>query len=180
MSSHSTRTSVHTHQMVVYNRALHPEHFELKARRLVKHEGMELEAWIMGHGTHVLRFGHRGSCACELLTDQHKSPSSGVLAAYPCLGEHDHECVVDPLRIAYMLSIQTETVPESVFQATMREMKSAGETNDRLVLEWSDSAGPCLSVIEFEPFPNQIHAHCYHFLAQGHMILKTSTLFEGR
>ena len=60
--------SLQTYQVIVYDRALHPEFFDLKSRRVEKRNGFEFEAWLMS-GSHVLRFELGRDCASELVTD---------------------------------------------------------------------------------------------------------------
>ncbi len=83
-------SGLQAYQVILYNKALHPELFMLRDRRKVKRAGYELEAWIM-QGKHLLRFEREGFCACELLTDQERSPASGVVCAFLCAGERDFE-----------------------------------------------------------------------------------------
>jgi len=69
--------STQSFQVVLYNRALHPELFDLRNRRVVTHGRYELESWIMP-GNHVLRFELDDLCVSELVIDREDNlPSMG-------------------------------------------------------------------------------------------------------
>ncbi|MEZ6234463.1 MAG: hypothetical protein R3B68_09765 [Phycisphaerales bacterium] len=91
MSTPQKTNALQSYQMLLYDRALHPELFSLKARRVVRHGPWELEAWVM-QGQHLLRFECGAVCASELVTDQEAGlPTTGALSAFLCAGERDFE-----------------------------------------------------------------------------------------
>src|SRR5689334_8374179 len=94
-----------TYQVVLYNRALHPDTVCLKGRRVVKHGDYELEAWIMS-GAHMLRFEYKTLCASELLTDQETPPPlQGQVASFLCAGERDFEHSFAKDKVMYMTTV---------------------------------------------------------------------------
>ena len=73
----------------LYNRALHPEFFELRNRKVVRHEGWELESWIV-NGGHALRFGTGSACYSEVICwNESPLPSANAVTTFLCGGEHD-------------------------------------------------------------------------------------------
>lgn len=178
MSQHTKATSLQSYQSVLYGRALHPELFVLKDRKVFKTREYEFEAWIM-NGGHMLRFEHKTMCACELVTDQEGSlPDSGVLAAALCAGERDFEHRFPRDGVAYLTTVQTETLSENLFAATFDEMVSfAAEVNGMCSI-WEDGAGRCLSLIDIQRYPQEIHAQAYHLQAHGGVVVRTQTIFE--
>lgn len=182
-------TSAQPYQVLLYSRALHPELFQLKARRVHKRGEYELEAWLM-NGMHVLRFSHNGSCACELLTDQARSPVSGIVAAFPCLGEREFEHTFEHEGVTFMSTIQTETLNETIYDSTYAEFCALAKQNNALIAKWDDentttggglshlSGGKNLSVIDVQEYAEEVHVQCYHMLAGGRHVLRTQTIFE--
>ncbi|MEO0631231.1 MAG: hypothetical protein AAFY46_10980, partial [Planctomycetota bacterium] len=82
-----------SYQALLYDRALHPELFDLRSRRVHTSASAELETWLMPGG-HVLRFERGPVCGTELLIDRESGlPESGVVSALLCAGEHevDHD-----------------------------------------------------------------------------------------
>lgn len=175
----ATRTnSLQSYQVVLYDQALHPELFPLRDRRVVHHDSYEFETWIMP-GAHLLRFEFGTMCACELVTDQEDSlPTTGVLSAFLCAGEHDFEHVFERDKVRYMTSVQTETLSENLYLATLDEMRTHAKETDAMCHEWDENTGPCLSLIDVQRYSDQIHAQGYHLISRGGLVLRTQSLFE--
>jgi len=170
--------SLQTYQVVLYDRALHPEFFELKARRVENHHAFEFETWLMG-GSHLLRFEHEGVCASELVTDQeHNLPNTGVIAAFSCAGERDFDHAFEDDKVNYITTVQTETLAENLYLTTHEELKAFGLESDALVYEWADECGPCLSMLDTQVYNREVHVQAYHLLANQGLILRTQTIFE--
>jgi hypothetical protein len=165
------------HQILLYSRALHPELFQLRSRRVHKRGDYELEAWLM-HGMHVLRFGLKGACVCELLTDQDRSPVSGIVTAFPCAGEREFEHTFEDEGVTVMTTIQTETLNENIYDSTYAEFCDLARQNGSLIAKWNDDHGKSLSVIDVQEYPEEVHVQCYHMLATGRNVLRTQTIFE--
>src|SRR5688572_11974601 len=118
--------SLQSYQMFLYGRALHPELFPLRRRKVVNHGRYELEVWAMD-GAHLLRFEMGPLCACELLTAQEgRLPEHGVVSAFLAAGERDFEHRFEKDKVTYMTTIQTETLSENLYLATFEEIKSCG------------------------------------------------------
>lgn len=167
-----------TYQVFLYGRALHPELFQIKARRVVKHGAYEFEAWLM-QGMHLLRFEHRTMCASELLVDHEGNlPSTGAVAAFLCAGERDFEHKFPKDRVTYMSTVQTEQLSENLYLATLNELRAHAKETEALVHQWRDEAGPCLSMLDIQRYAKEVHAQAFHLLAQGGLVLRTQTIFE--
>ncbi len=178
MSTQPKSNALQSYQVVFYGRALHPELFPLKARKVIRHNGYELEAWVMP-GQHVLRFEHGALCATELLTDQERNlPTNGILAAFLCGGERDFEHPFPKNSAVYMTTVQTETLSENLYQATYDEINQLARENAALMHSWRDEAGKCLSVIDLQRYQSEVHAQAYHLLASQGLVVRTQTIFE--
>lgn len=170
--------ALQTYQTVLYGRALHPELFELRGRRVFTHGEYELEAWIMD-GRHLLRFDHGLLSATELVTDQDRDlPTNSVVTTFLCAGEHEYDHEFKGKGVRYMTSVQTETLSEALFAATYEEMWTHGRDQEALMHEWRDEGGRCLSLVDVQQYSKEIHAQAYHLLAQGGIVLRTQTIFE--
>lgn len=172
--------SLQTYQVVLYDRALHPEFFELKGRRVDQLNGFEFEAWLM-HGGHVLRFELGGACACELVTDQDRGlPDAGVVAAFLCAGERDYDHAFKTGPLNYITTVQTETLAENLYLSTREELLAFGQESEALIHEWADEVGPCLSMLDTQRYSKEMHVQAYHLLANQGIVLRTQTIFEQR
>ncbi len=171
--------SLQTYQLLLYNKALHPELFQLRDRRVVTGAGFELEAWIMP-GRHLLRFAlNSAACVCELVTDREEEiPEAGVVAGFFCAGERDFDRDFALHGINYMTTVQTEQLNDNIFLSTLDEMREFAASAEALSHAWSDETGPCLSVLDLQRYAREIHAQSYHLISNGRIVLRTQTIFE--
>jgi hypothetical protein len=179
----SLPTKVHTthaHQLLVYKRALHPELFQLRARRTINQGTYELEAWLMQNG-HVMRFTHKGSCATELLIDREDNlPVTGVIMACPCVGENNEVPVSRLATVRYTPSWQTETLNDTLYATTFREMLELADETDAMVHTWASPETKLknLSMLDVQRYGKEVHAQSYHMVASTGLVLRTQTIFE--
>jgi hypothetical protein len=172
--------SLQAYQVLLYNRALHPEVFPLKGRRVIHQGSYEFEVWIMS-GAHLLRFESGTLCACELVSDQEgRLPETGVVSAFLCAGERDFEHKFARDRVTYMTTVQTETLSENLFLATYEEMMDVARATNALLHRWDDETGKCLSMVDIQQYHREIHAQAYHLIATGGLVLRTQTIFEQK
>lgn len=172
--------SLANHQLVLYGRALHPDSFQLRARRVFKRGHYELEVWLV-QGLHALRFSHDRLCVTELLTDQLRVPATGIVSGFVCTGEREYEHRFESGRTVYMTSVQTETLSETLYADTYDEIFDTWRRSpSALVSRWDEDAGRCMSVIDVQQMSREVHAECYHLLAGSGLVIRTQTIFEER
>jgi hypothetical protein len=174
-----TKTNVlQSYQVVLYNKALHPEFFPLKGRQVVRHGEYELEAWIMP-GRHLLRFEHKTLCVSELVTEQDsKIPEAGVVTAFLCAGEREYDHKFPKDRVNYVTMVTTETLADNLYQSSYQEMLQHSRANRSLAHTWTDEGGKCLSLVDIQTSKNYVHADAYHFIASAGLVLRTQSMFE--
>lgn len=178
MSVPAKSLNLQAYRLILYRRALHPELFKVKDRRLIEHADYEFEAWIMP-GSHLMRMQFDGLCATELITDQETGiPDRGILAAVPCAGERDHEQPFGDT-IKYVSTVQTEQLAETLYADTFDELHEFGRENDALIYEWKDDeGGRCASILDIQRYRREVHAQSYHMIAQGGLVLRSQSIFE--
>lgn len=173
-------TVLQTYQVVLYNRALHPELFQLKGRKVLRHPGYEVEAWITPGG-HVVRFEHNGACFSELAgEDQASTPGAGIVTAFLCAGERDYDHLFEPQKVNYMTTVQTEQLSENLYAGTYEEMDDFGREMDAMVHAWTDESGRNLSVLDVQRMSREVHIQAYHLIARGGVVIRTQSIFECR
>ena len=172
--------AVQSYQAFLYERALHPELFDLCERRVVNSGEYEFEAWIMAGG-HLLRFERGPLCACELVTDREDAvPQQGLVEGYLCAGEREHEHAFKPHAVNYLASVQTESLTENLYLNTLDELRAFGAETSALMHNYEDEAGPCLSMVDIQRYAAEVHAQCYHLRALSGMVLRTQAIFEHK
>jgi len=168
-------------RLMVYARALHPELFELQARRNHRQNEYEVETWMIPAG-HVLRFHAAGQCLTETVIEGGDHlPESGLIHALPCLGEKEYDMErEDPKRdLGYVTTIQTEQLTDNLYQATYREMLDFAHETHALKNTWQDADNvPCLSVLDAQNYKREYHLQAYHLLGASGVVLRTQSIFE--
>lgn len=178
MSNQVKPNGVQTHHAVLYDRALHPELFPLRVRKVLSGGPYELEVWLM-QGAHLLRFQHARHCVCELLIEQDRDlPSTGIVTAFLCAGEHEFEHRFARDGTTYITSVQTETLSENQYLATLDEFSMFRGDGQQLVHSWRDDAGPCLSIVDVQQHNREAHAQTFHLVAASRLVLRSQTIFE--
>ena len=164
-------------RMMLYGRPLHPELFDLKVRRTDRHGGYEIESWITTGG-HVVRFAVPGQQMTETVIDAGDHlPETGLLHALPCLGEKDYEMEQEG-KLRYCTTIQTETLTDNLYQATLREMEEFAIETGSLSYRWDTEQGANLSVVDAQKYKREYHVQSYHLIASNGTVLRTQSIFE--
>jgi len=171
-----------TFRLMVYQRALHPELFDLQGRRMYRHGDYEAEIWVYPLG-HVVRFQIDGQCLTEtVIQEGDHLPEHGLVHALPCLGEKEFE--LQPTdstdSIGYVTTVQTEALTDNLYLTTYREMMDFAKENDALCHDWLDETGADnLSVLDVQKFQKEFHFQSYHLINSCNMVLRTQSIFES-
>lgn len=176
MNTTTKATSLHTLQLMLFGKALHPELFELKARKVIQYGAYELEAWLLP-SAHVLRFGFGEACYSELVTDRDTGLPEGPIEAFFCAGERDFDKRFKPEGVNYMTSVQTEQLSDNLYASTYDELTDFAREVGGLMHKWND-AGPCMSLLDIQRYDQEVHIQAYHMIARGGIVLRTQSLFE--
>jgi hypothetical protein len=138
-----------------------------------------LEAWILP-GAHLIRFKLGNFAACELVTDQETGlPTEGAVSMFPCNGEHEFAHHFEAEQVKYNTMVQTETLSDSLYAATVSEILELAEQVGGLVHQWNGvDGGKNVSMLEIQRYGREYHASAYHLLATGGFVLRSQTIFE--
>lgn len=166
-------------RLMLYRRALHPELFDLQGRRVHRHGDYEVECWVTTAG-HVVRFQHEGRSLTETVIENGDHlPELGLIHALPCLGEKDYELEPEGT-IGYVTTVQTESLTDNLYMATLREMRDFVIETSALTCEWLDAEGvACLSLIDSQRYKHEFHVQSYHLLGSTGVVLRTQSIFEA-
>lgn len=178
MNTSSKSTSLQAYNLLLYRGALHPEFFGIEGRKRLAHGDYEFESWIF-RGGHALRFEFGGLCVSEVVTDQSGMPDRGLLATMPCAGEKDHEAEIAD-RVAYLTSMQTETLTDHLYLDTYNELLDHGRECDGLMSVWTDEARrPNLSMLDTQRYADEVHVQGYHLRSDCGLVLRTQSIFQA-
>jgi len=166
-------------RLMVYRRPLHPELFDLQCRRVDRHGEYEVESWVTATG-HVVRFQLAGQSMTEtVLESSDHLPETGLMHALPCLGEKDFELEEPEGRIHYVTTLQTETLTDNLYGATLREMQDFARETGALCHEWKDVDGATrLTALDMQKYKREFHIQSYHLMGGSGTVLRTQSIFE--
>jgi len=179
MSLSPKTSSLQSYNLALYRGALHPEFFQIERRFCLQHGDYEFEAWIC-KGGHALRFEHNGMCLTEVVTEDVDSlPERGHVTTLPCAGEKDHEADFGE-RVAYVTSMQTETLSDHLYLGTYNELIEDARNNvDSIMTAWTDELKkPNLSLLDFQRYGDEVHIQTYHLRSDCGMVLRSQTIFQ--
>src|SRR5690606_11460163 len=181
MTPSKPATGASAHQnLILYRRAIHPDHVELRGRRSLEHGAYEAEVWVLPRG-HMARFRHQELCICELVADQERLPEEGAVVSFPCIGERDYEHKFNGSGVAYACSFQTENLTETLFASTYEELKAFSQESGALVHEWtSNGSARGMSIVDVQRYAKELHVQSFHLISDGGLVLRTQALFEHR
>ena len=170
-------SSVQTYRILLYQRALHPELFNIQDRRSISHGEYELECWIVPGG-HVIRFQSEGQCITEAVNEQDQQlPQRGLIHTIPCLGEKEIEEAVNGT-VRYVSSVQTELLSDNLFTTTYNEMQDFAKDAKAMHFCWGEPGQNNLSVLDVQRYKREIHAQAYHMISSAGFVLRTQSIFE--
>lgn len=166
-------------RLMLYEKPLHPELFDLRGRRCHRQPEYEVESWVVPAG-HVVRFSLNGACLTEtVLEEADHLPETGLVHALPCLGEKDYEMDPKDGRIGYVTTLQTEMLPENLYLATLRELRDIVREADAMHHEWRDADGsPCMALLDAQKYKREYHIQGYHLIGSTGLVLRTQSIFE--
>lgn len=180
MSVNHKSSNTQMFRLMLYERALHPELFDLQGRSTHRQPEYEVESWILPAG-HVVRFQVAGHCLTEaVLEGGDHLPETGLIHALPCLGEKDYEMQrAGP--VGYVTTLQTEILSDNLYDATYREMRDYADETNALIYEWKDADGsPCMSMLDCQKYKREYHIQSYHLIGSTGLVLRTQSIFEVR
>ena len=178
MNISSRTSSLQAYNMALFRGALHPEFFRIDGRCRVAYGEYDFEGWAL-QGGHVLRFEHDGLCLTEVVNeDLGHLPERGHVTTLPCAGEKDHEAEFNE-KVAYMTSIQTETLTDHLYLGTYNEMVDHGWSSQCLMTTWNDEVGkPNLTLLDVQRYSDEVHVQGYHLRSDCCLVLRTQSIFQ--
>ncbi|MEM6560103.1 MAG: DUF2617 family protein [Planctomycetota bacterium] len=178
--------------LMLYQRPLHPELFNILADVKVDRRNYSADVWLV-EGGHVLSFtvteagaAQAGVPAGTTLTEvvqMNGEPMSeqGLTESLLCRGERYHELDVEP-NLRYMVSTQEEQLSATLFEATKTEIMDYAAKRELIVGDTPADPvagrGGITSVLDVERRANELHVHSFHLFEDGYTVVKTQAFME--
>lgn len=164
--------------LLLYQRTLHPELFQILASEKVSRRAYEAEIWLV-EGGHVTTFVAGKNILTEVVfTSGEEYPDRGLIQKVPCRGEKYHE--MQSANIKYMISTQEEQLTQTLYDATKHEIATYAARRELMTGETPATAekGATLSVLDIERRSHELLVQSFHLFDETLMVLKTQAIIE--
>ena len=176
------KQQVSTLKYFLFDRALHPELFDIHRDHHVVQTGYEARIWVTGC-THVISVHQDRTTLAEVVADtDNLLPRRGRLLEMPFRGERDHEHKRTG-GIDYMMNFQVETMSPRVYSRTHHDLARRGADRGLFVPFPMWMTQPPLTpftFIDYAASPYALHVFAYHAFPEDLTIIKTQSIFELR
>ena len=178
--------------LMMYEKPLHPELFNILRGVEVDRRAYEASIWLV-EGGHVISFRvtAAGCPACPEaagntfteVVQMNGEPvdDRGLIESLPCRGERYHELVCGP-NIKYMVSTQEEQLTPTLFEATREEILEYAAKRELMVGEVAadpaEDRGGYTGVLDVERRANELHVDSFHLFEDNLTVVKTQAFME--
>ena len=164
----------------LFQRPIHPELFQIYARRQIRTAKYETEIWITGC-THVITvFNSDGICLCEVVSSPGQPlPQRGLVERFQFRGPRSHKCTLSR-GVSYMTDFQVEKMSPNLYRQSHTDLERFARNRGIFVkfpdLE-IDSMQP-FCYVDFEARRNELHIHTFAAYPDQVAMIKTQSLFD--
>lgn len=166
--------------LYLYERALHPELFEIHRVARVQQRRYQAEIWLLNL-SHVVTFQTLKGHVTELVFPPGELlPKAGLATSFRFRGERDHHQTL-ATGVTYILSTQVERMTTQVFPSSYRELARHAQRKGLSAFpngEEDVENGSPFSYVDFEPRDHEFHVYAFHVFPSDLTILKTQSIFE--
>ena len=163
----------------LFQRPLHPELFQIYARRQVKGAAYEADIWVTGC-THVVSVFAGGAFLSEVISSPGQMlPQVGLLERFQFRGPRSHKCTLSR-NISYMTDFQIEKMSPNLYRQSHLDLEKFARNRGVFVkfprLEIGGLQPFCY--IDFEARHNELHVHSFAAYPDQITMIKTQSLFD--
>jgi hypothetical protein len=163
----------------LYQRPLHPELFNIYAKRHLKTENYEALIWCTGC-SHVVSVFTRDLCLTELISIPGQMlPKRGLIERFQFRGQRNHKCTLSR-GLSYMTDFQVEKMSPNLYHQSHMDLQRFAR-NRGIFISFPKAAVSGLepfSYIDFEARKEELHLHTFHAFPDQVTIIKTQSLFD--
>ena len=175
------RTNIAVDELMfsLYQRPLHPELFEIRAKRHLKTENYETIVWETGC-SHMISVFVDDVCLSEVIANTKQLlPKRGLVERFKFKGHRNHKCTLSR-GLSYMTDFQVERMSDNLYNQSKADLEKFSK-NRGIFVEYPESLSSGLapfSYIDFEARRKELHIHSFHAFPEQKTILKTQSLFD--
>jgi hypothetical protein len=163
----------------LFQRPLHPELFQIYAKREFKTDKYEALIWVTGC-THVVSVFADDVCLSEVVSAPGQIlPQRGLIERFQFRGPRSHKCTLSR-GVSYMTDFQVEKMSPNLYRKSHTDLERFGK-NRGLFVNFSNSKISGLEpfcYVDFEARQSELHIHSFAAYPDQVTMIKTQSLFE--
>jgi hypothetical protein len=163
----------------LFQRPLHPELFQIYAKRKLKTEKYEAEIWVTGC-THIAAVYVDDLCLCEVVSAPGQLlPQRGLIERFQFKGPKSHKCTLSR-GVSYMTDFQVEKMSANLYRQSHTELKKFAKSRG-IFVKFPDAEVDGLEpfcYIDFEARRDELHIHTFSAYPDQVTMIKTQSLFD--
>lgn len=163
----------------LFQRPLHPELFQIYAKRSLKTEKYEALIWITGC-THVVSVFAKDLCLSEVISAPGQMlPQQGLIERFHFRGPKSHKCTLSR-GVSYMTDFQIEKMSPNLYQQCHNDLERFARGRGVFVkFHKSENGGlQPFCYVDFEVRQNELHVHTFSAHPEQLTMIKTQSLFD--
>jgi len=165
----------------LFQRPLHPELFQIYAKRQLKTGKYEALIWVTGC-THVVSVFARDLCLSEVISAPGQMlPQHGLIERFQFRGPRSHKCTVSK-GLSYMTDFQVEKMSRNLYRQSHIDLERFARNRGVFVKFPKLEIGglPPFCYIDFEARRSELHIHTFAAYPDQVAMVKTQSLFDFR
>lgn len=163
----------------LFQRPLHPELFQIYAKRQIKTANYDADIWVTGC-THVVSVYTKDMCLSEVVSSPGQVlPQRGLIERFQFKGPKSHKCTLSR-GVSYMTDFQIEKMSSKLYQQCHNDLKRFAN-NRGIFVKFPDLEVEGLKpfcYIDFEARKNELHIHTFAAYPDQLTMIKTQSLFD--
>ena len=179
MDSSKINVAVGELSFSLFQRPLHPELFEIYAKRKFKTEKYDATIWVTGC-THIISVFAKHICLSEVVSAPGQIlPQRGLIERFKFRGPKSHKCTLSR-GLSYMTDFQVEKMTRSLYRQSHLDLERFAR-NRGVFVKFPESEVEGLQpfgYIDFEARQSELHIHSFAAYPDQVTIIKTQSLFD--
>ena len=163
----------------LFQRTVHPELFQIYAKRQLKTDKYEANIWITGC-THVASVHAKNVCLTEVVSAPGQMlPQRGLIERFRFRGPRSHKCTLSR-GLSYMTDFQIEKMSANLYRQSHIDLEKFARNRGVFVkfpaLEVDGLQPFCY--IDYESRQSELHIHTFAAYPDQVTMIKTQSLFD--
>jgi len=163
----------------LFQRPLHPELFQIYAKRELKTEKYEAIIWVTGC-THVVSVFVGDLCLSEVISGPGQMlPQRGLIERFRFRGPRSHKCSLSR-GVNYMTDFQVEKMSQNLYRQSHTDLERFARNRGVFVKYPGLESGGLqpFCYVDFEARQSELHIHAFAAYPEQVTMIKTQSLFD--